>query len=57
MFQTFQLVFFLRPQNELKSEASKQVKATPKKIRMSYLQNEEMEKRRQQEFLTTYRNA
>ena len=24
---------------------------------MSYLQDEEMEKRRQQEFLTTYRNA
>ena len=43
---------------------SKQVKAPPppfpapeKKNRMSYLQDQEMEKRREQEFLTTYRNA
>ena len=67
MFQTFELIFFLRPQTELKSEASKQVKSPPshqppppqkkKKNRMNYLQDEGMEKRRQQEFLTTYRNA
>ena len=29
MFQTFELIFFLRPQTELKSEASKQVKSPP----------------------------
>ena len=29
MFQIIELVFFLRPQTELKSEASKQVKSPP----------------------------
>ena len=40
-----------------KKQKQKQKQKTKRKIRMSYLQDEGIEKRRQQEFLTTYRNA